>query len=440
MNNSDFIAVEMDWLLKVIIARMNLYFKTGTSADGVGIPEPPQSEGAEGAYPGLIREYGLSRDDRVCLALAAAPLLRPQIMDCFNVKNTNTDQRFSEFGCVASEDGGSIKPTLATVLFVLAGDDIPERIRFAAHFRHHSLFRSPLFDTPSVKGDFNYVLSLSGEFVSAYILEQPYRPEMNSGFPARLVTTSRSWSDLVLEKETLDGINEIKLWLEYGKTLLKDWKLEGKVKNGYRALFYGPSGTGKTFTASLLGKATGRDVYCVDLSLTVSKYIGETEKNLSNIFSQAENRDWILFFDEADALFGKRTNIKDSHDRYANQEIAYLLQRIEDYSGLVVLSTNLKTNIDEAFARRFQSVVRFRMPTPELRAELWKNSFSTRSVLHPSIDIDAISEEYEMTGASIMNVVQFCSLRSLARGSDEIVPDDLLEGIRREYSKEGRII
>ena len=151
------------------------------------------------------------------------------------------------------------------------------------------------------------------------------------------------------------------VWVKYGERIRKEWGLESRIKPGYRALFYGPSGSGKTFTATLLGKEVGKDVFCVDLSMVVSKFIGETEKNLSHVFEVAENKDWILFFDEADALFGKRTNVKDSHDRYANQEVAYLLQRVENYRGLVILSTNFKSNIDEAFARRFQVMVPFRM-------------------------------------------------------------------------------
>ena len=146
--------------------------------------------------------------------------------------------------------------------------------------------------------------------------------------------------------------------------MLIEWQLNRYVSGGYRVLFHGPPGTGKSMTVRLLGKNSGRDVFRVDLSQVVSKYIGETEKNLSRIFDKAELRDWILFFDEADALFGKRTDIKDAHDRFANQEISFLLQRIEDFSGLVILATNLKSNLDEAFLRRFQSVVYFNVPGP----------------------------------------------------------------------------
>ena len=220
---------------------------------------------------------------------------------------------------------------------------------------------------------------------------------------------------------------------------MNNWGMKGKISNGYRALFFGPSGTGKTLSASLLGKLTGRDVYVVDLSMVVSKYIGETEKNLSKVFDTAEDKDWILFFDGADALFGKRTSVKDAHDRYANQEIAFLLQRVETYNGLVILSTNLKSNIDDAFARRFQSVIRFQMPNAAQRLTLWKSSFPEKARLAEDVDIEAISNKYDISGGSIMNVVQYASLMALGRGSDIITSEDIIEGIRTEYRKEGKI-
>src|SRR6202012_489898 len=194
------------------------------------------------------------------------------------------------------------------------------------------------------------------------------------------------WEDIVLDDLVMAQVEEINTWLEHGDTLMNDWGLLKKIKPGYRALFYGPPGTGKTLTATLIGKASGRDVYKVDLSMIVSKYIGETEKNLSKIFDIAQYKNWILFFDEADALFGKRTAASSSNDRHANQQTAYLLQRIEDFPGIVILATNLKANMDDAFTRRFQAMIHFNMPTAEERYQLWNNAFSETCTLHPDID------------------------------------------------------
>ncbi len=184
------------------------------------------------------------------------------------------------------------------------------------------------------------------------------------------------WEDLVLHQSTTAQVDDIRKWLEHGRTLESDPVLAKKIKKGYRVLFYGPPGTGKTLTASLLGSQFNKDVYRIDLSQVVSKYIGETEKNMEKVFPQAENKDWILFFDEADALFGKRSNVSSAHDKYANQEVSYLLQRVEDYAGLIILASNFKNNIDQAFIRRFNGIVHFPMPDAEERLSIWQKKSS----------------------------------------------------------------
>jgi SpoVK/Ycf46/Vps4 family AAA+-type ATPase len=213
-----------------------------------------------------------------------------------------------------------------------------------------------------------------------------------------------------------------------------------KLKSGHRALFYGPPGTGKTLTASLLGKYTGKDVFRIDLSRVVSKYIGETEKNLSKLFDKAEHKNWILFFDEADALFGKRTDIRDAHDKYANQEVAYLLQRIEGYNGLVILATNQRGNIDDAFARRFQSIIHFPMPRPEERYQIWCKAFPPQIEIAGDIDWRQVAARFELTGAGIINVTHYCAVEALADQSLGIDFKRLEAAILREFIKEGKVV
>lgn len=212
------------------------------------------------------------------------------------------------------------------------------------------------------------------------------------------------------------------------------------IKQGYRSLFYGPPGTGKTLTATLLGKYTGKEVYRVDLSQTVSKYIGETEKNLSKLFDKAENKNWILFFDEADALFGKRTDIRDAHDKYANQEVAYLLQRVEAYNGLVILASNQRTNIDEAFTRRFQSIIHFPFPRIEERLALWQKTLPQQTNVAADVNWPQIAARFELTGANIVNVVQHSLLTMLANGKQSLDYQQIEMGIVRELVKEGKLI
>ena len=212
-----------------------------------------------------------------------------------------------------------------------------------------------------------------------------------------------------------------------------------KLRPGCRALFFGPPGTGKTLTATVLGRATGRQVYKVDLSTVVSKYIGETEKNLAGLFDRAEHKDWILFFDEADALFGKRTQVRDAHDRYANQEVSFLLQRVETYNGLVILASNLANHVDEAFARRFEHLVHFPMPRQNERLLIWKKGLPGPASLEPGSDLPQIATRYELSGGMIMNVIRYASLQAISRSERVLRHQDLLDGIRREYAKESRV-
>jgi len=176
---------------------------------------------------------------------------------------------------------------------------------------------------------------LSQEWVEKLLFNKEWVPRFGLDFPAKNITTHMLWEDVVLHPQTLQQVNDISSWLKHHDKLNEDENFKRKIKPGYRVLFYGPSGTGKTLTAALLGKQFNKDVYRIDLSQIVSKFIGETEKNLENVFKKAETKDWILFFDEADALFGKRTNVQSAHDKYANQEVSYLLQRVEDYQDRV---------------------------------------------------------------------------------------------------------
>ena len=263
-------------------------------------------------------------------------------------------------------------------------------------------------------------------------------PKLSTQFPAEKLETQLDWNDLILSEKTLRQIKELEMWLQHNDHLFKDWGMEKRLKAGYRVLFHGPAGTGKTLTASLLGKYTNKPVYRVDLSTVVSKYIGETEKNLSNLFNKAAHKDWILFFDEADAIFGKRTNVRDAHDKYANQEVSYLLQRVESHPGLIILASNFRDNIDEAFTRRFQSIIAFEMPGPKERAVIWKTNLPEKLKISKEIDWEEISKKYELTGSNILNIIQFCCLQVLNEKSETLTFKILQQGIKREFLKENR--
>jgi SpoVK/Ycf46/Vps4 family AAA+-type ATPase len=211
--------------------------------------------------------------------------------------------------------------------------------------------------------------------------------------------------------------------------------MEKHILPGFRALFHGPPGTGKTLTATLLGNEFNRPVYRIDLSQVVSKYIGETEQNLEKIFNLAENKEWILLFDEADALFGKRTSTKSSNDRYANQEVSYLLQRVERFNGLVILTSNFKNNIDDAFLRRFNSIIKFSKPTMEERIKLWTQTLPKNVKVEKQI-IQQLAANYELTGAQIVSAIMHASLLALGGNSNTLSKENILQGVKAEYEKE----
>ena len=442
MTTSDnFIVRELDWVTYTVIDRVEHYFRKPDEPAEYHDAYPPDPSGKDGPYAAFLLEKGFGLEDRIALMLTFIPLLRPQNLDCFNIRNSDTGQRFAEFGCREAGEGRVLLPTLETLLFILAETDIPRRIAYARHFVDHPFFSLHCYrhEIPFTGSYSSVILTPSQEIVDRLLYGRPFRPRFSSEFPAARMETDRKWEELVLEDSTLEQVNEIRLWVQYGDRIRNEWGMEKILRPGYRALFYGPSGSGKTMTASLLGQVTGRDVYRINLASVVSKYIGETEKNLEKVFDMAEDKDWILFFDEADALFGKRTGIKDAHDRYANQEVSYLLQRIEEYRGLVVLSTNQKVNIDDAFARRFQSVIRFPMPDADRRKTIWTRSFSQQTEFEESINWDALSRDYELTGGAIMNVVQYASVMAMSRGERTIRQVDILQGIRREFQKEGKM-
>jgi AAA+ superfamily predicted ATPase len=434
---------DLDWLASLLEARLAFYFATPSESPALDSLRklPPELHAEGSAYAEYIVRNELSTDERLVILLALAPHFRPQVLDVLWSRNQATQRGFSEFGGV-NTTGNAFLPTIQTALFLLAGDDLVERLRVAPMFEPGQPLAKLdiLHAATSVAGEPSVAagLQISQRFLGRITRGTEMAPRFDQQFPARQITTDMSWEDLVLPELTLLQLEEIRSWIQHGDTLLYDWGMAKRIRPGFTSLFFGPPGTGKTMSACLLGKLCGCDVYRIDLSMVVSKYIGETEKNLSRVFDQAENRNWILFFDEADALFGKRTQVTDSHDRYANQEVSYLLQRIEEFSGVVILASNIRANIDDAFLRRFQSVVHFPMPKATERARLWREAFPKRATVDPRLDFVRLGERHELSGGTIMNVARYSALRALSRGSTEICAEDVDDGIRRELLKEGR--
>jgi AAA+ superfamily predicted ATPase len=430
----------LDWLRNVLVGRLNIHLGRAKNFE-VG---PLEFHNADFGLAKFLETHNPSLEEFAVLMLALAPNLKPDFFGKIIAEHFPEGGDFPEFGSVKAINHRGILPTGETALFILAGDNLEKRVEVqrllgSEHwfFQKHILWLDPVPEgEPIMSGR----LIIDPEIVEQLTTGTVSKPRFSANFPAEYIETEMEWSDLVLHPNTSRQIREIENWITHNDTLMQKWGMKKKIKPGYRALFYGPPGTGKTLTATLLGKYTGKDVFRIDLSRVVSKYIGETEKNLSRLFDKAENKNWILFFDEADALFGKRTDIRDAHDKYANQEVAYLLQRIEGYNGLVILATNQRGNIDEAFVRRFQTIIHFPMPRPEERYGIWSKAFPEQIEIAKDIDWRQVAARFELAGASIMNVTHYCALEVLSDKSRSLDLKRLEAAIMREYIKEGKVM
>lgn len=249
-----------------------------------------------------------------------------------------------------------------------------------------------------------------------------------------------SWQDLILTEDKLAQLQEICSQSRYRYRVFEEWGFDRKLAHGkgLSALFSGPPGTGKTMAAEVIAHELQVDLYKIDLSGVVSKYIGETEKNLSRIFQEAETSNAILFFDEADALFGKRTEVSDAHDRYANIETSYLLQKMEEYEGIVILATNLRENMDDALTRRLRFLVEFSFPDDLSRQLIWQAHFPPEAPLSEELDYEFLARKFQVAGGNIKNIVLNAAFYA-AEAGDVIGMEHIIRGARREFEKIGKL-
>ena len=257
---------------------------------------------------------------------------------------------------------------------------------------------------------------------------------------ASQLTPRYKWTDLVLPDRQRETLASISAYLRHRDHVLTEWGYEKTVARtqGLKVLFAGESGTGKTMAAEVLGGELGLELFRVDLATIVSKYIGETEKNLDRIFEAATGSNAILFFDEADALFGKRSDVSDAHDRYANIEVAYLLQKMEGYPGAVILATNFRQNIDDAFVRRLDFVIDFPFPEPDDRKLIWRLLLPEEAPLADDVDLEFLSVQFKLSGGAIRN----CSMSAAFQAADEgtsITMRHLVRAVAQEFGKQGRL-
>lgn len=433
----------MNSLRQLIIRRMQAYFQQQPFDFTVSADEAFGKDALQETVSKQIPQLKTASELAI-LILAIVPHIQPNFFETIIAEHLPNGGDFPEFGGVKGTTHRGMLPTGETAQFIIAGNNIDARLEVLSLFEEqHFFYQNDIIRIETVKEGEPFMsgrLILAPEWVNALLTGKEIKPRFSPDFPAKLVQTKMTWDDLVLHPFTGEQIEDVKRWFHYHHILETDENLSRKINLGYRVLFHGPPGTGKTLTAGLMGKEFNKDVYRVDLSQIVSKYIGETEKNLSKIFDRAEHKNWILFFDEADALFGKRTNVQSSHDKYANQEVSFLLQRVEDFSGLLILASNYKSNMDEAFLRRFHSIVHFPMPNAQERLKLWKQTLPASIRHYGRLDLTQIAESHEISGASIVNIVQYASLKALSRDDKMLYNEDLLHGIKRELRKEEKSI
>lgn len=393
-------------------------------------------------------------DAATLLLIGLAPHAAPELFDRSIQEKIKESGDFPRIGGVRGKNFRGFLPTGQTAVFLLAGEDWQRRQKIEQLFWSDKDFAKKkilwLEELPQSEPVLSGKIIMALDYVDLFLLGTSAPPQFSTNFPAKKIETKLIAEDIVLNKEVQRHYKNLGDWIKFNESLMDKWEMEKRLRKGFRVLFYGPPGTGKTLTAGVLGNETKKDVYKIDLSMVVSKYIGETEKNLELLFARAEDKNWILFFDEADAIFGKRTSVRDAHDKYANQEVSYLLQRIEDYNGLVILATNMKNNIDDAFIRRFNDIVKFTIPNEEERKEIWEKSFPKNADYD---DLPNQVKKYELTGGNIINVIHFAGIQAvkrrneLSKNNHEENPgdgkllfylEDIVEGIRREMIKEGK--
>lgn len=306
-----------------------------------------------------------------------------------------------------------------------------EQIIAAADTAHHSAaWRSALDSMDEIEVNMRDLLSAC-------------RTHSNQGLGAlaKKITPRYTWADLVVPADRTAQLREMCLHVRYGPRVFEEWGFDRKLAGGkgLNVLFAGEPGTGKTMASEVLATDLGLDLYKIDLSSVVSKYIGETEKNLEKIFREARTSNAILFFDEADSLFGKRSEVKDSHDRYANIEISYLLQRMEEYDGIVILATNFRKNLDDAFVRRLHGAIEFPMPEEADRLQIWRRTFPPEAPISPDADFPFLAKRFKLSGGNIKNIILEAAFFA-AEDNTPISMVHLVRATRREHQKIGKLI
>ncbi|MFA0961647.1 ATP-binding protein [Roseivirga sp. BDSF3-8] len=429
---------ELDWLSRIIVFRLT---KPEAKIDFQDIAHAPDlKEGTH--YMAFVEKYEWGPSERLALALGIAAVYKPEVLLPFTEKFKDTALQY-RFGGNVRERSISFTPTVRTIWFLLSGND-PVLIQHYRHVLHgkHRLFRDDILrftgSTESMALPHREV-EIDDRFLD-YFIGEPYpRLDNETDFPATLSETPLSFEDVVLPDKVKAELEDLTKFIRNRHKLRALGDIRKRLKTSYVVIFSGEPGTGKTVTARTIGKKYGMPVYIVNLSRIVSKYIGETEKNLERVFDRFDGQDCILFFDEADALFGKRTEVKDSKDRYANQEVAFLLQKIEAFEGIVILATNVndvQQSFDKAFQRRIRRQIKFEFPTEAERLLLWEKTLPAPFAYEESL-AQKLARNYQLTGSNIHNITSDVIIEALDQDTKMVTFDMVEPYLKTEFQKRG---
>ncbi len=415
--------------LEAVIAIRLEERRGGPSARLLGLDSPDEGIPPIGRYRGagplaeVITAAGLTAAEALVLVAAIAP---------------RVDEKFDALYAQLT-DRPDVRGLTGEVARTLAARTFAGRLTATALLSSSAPLIASGLVSLDPAGDLSGRLSPDPSLTRWLLGLPPDSPSASADFPARQLTTVHTLDDVVLPGPARRRIAELTDRIAHRDLVVDTWGFGHHHDNtvGLIALFHGPPGTGKTMTAAALARSAGLPAYMVDLSALVSKYIGDTEKSLAKVFDRAVRERCILVFDEADAVFGKRTKVSDSHDRYANQEVSYLLSRIEQHPGVVVLTTNLLANIDEAFQRRIHVMVEFPAPGPGERSRLWRAVLPPDLPVDDAVDLDNLAQRFALSGAQIRDASLDAAYLAAADGR-VVTHEYLLTGVQRQLEKAGR--
>lgn len=406
---------------------------------GFSLNEPlpvPELTQASGAYAALIKQYDLTPTDRLVLILGLLPHLQPDVLDQWvKTLKDNVSKLPGNIGIAYPH----FLPTGKTALFLLAGLDYQKQLYYQTQLfspTHPFIQQNILTLGPVPEGEpkINGTLTLSPEYLHWLTTSERYRPVFSQDFPAEQLTTQQTWEDYVLPSRTQTQVEELLDWVAHFHELRQNPAF-AKDNKGYKCLLTGPPGTGKTLLGRLLTQKTSREVWRLDMSQLVSKFVGETSKNIQKVFDTARHYDHILFCDEGEGLFSNRTqNAGTAQDTYVNQDVGYLLQAIEEYPGILLVATNNLNNMDDAFMRRFNTRIRFEYPDADSLFQLWQKALDPFIPDH-RIDVKFIAREQarqQVTGAQISRVKDLLGIRALKRKNWELSLEELVFALQQK--------